>query len=249
MLCWPFPKMLPVFHHQFHQHCWITVCHYNIFQSCDLTERLTVIVTNCFVPSDTECMSAWFVADINECEEQTPCPQNLECLNTPGSFICSGWFTYFLPVWYLVLYCEALCNFCFERYHVNQRDSYPKSILYIFIFTCSAILHPECFGLSFLVLEIKFHGTRWKPPNKFTLKTKQQCCVPFPKVMTSLLRIIHRAVSCRNYFLSTKLHPPTVSQCKRNCTHETETRVNWSPFPKMDWFKKKKKKSSHADIS
>ncbi|XP_073327904.1 eosinophil peroxidase [Pagrus major] len=28
--------------------------------------------------------------DINECQEQTsPCPQNLECLNTPGSFICS----------------------------------------------------------------------------------------------------------------------------------------------------------------
>ncbi|XP_040893963.1 eosinophil peroxidase, partial [Toxotes jaculatrix] len=28
--------------------------------------------------------------DINECEEQiSPCPQNLECLNIPGSFICS----------------------------------------------------------------------------------------------------------------------------------------------------------------
>lgn len=29
--------------------------------------------------------------DINECEEQiSACPENLECLNVPGSFICSG---------------------------------------------------------------------------------------------------------------------------------------------------------------
>ncbi|KAM3609205.1 uncharacterized protein V6R79_011012 [Siganus canaliculatus] len=33
--------------------------------------------------------------DIDECEEQiSACPQNLECVNTSGSFICSGWFTY-----------------------------------------------------------------------------------------------------------------------------------------------------------
>lgn len=33
------------------------------------------------------------VADINECEEQmSACPENSECLNVPGSFICSGLF-------------------------------------------------------------------------------------------------------------------------------------------------------------
>lgn len=32
-------------------------------------------------------------ADINECEEQTSvCPENLECVNVPGSFSCSGLF-------------------------------------------------------------------------------------------------------------------------------------------------------------
>lgn len=42
--------------------------------------------------------------DINECEEQTSlCPQNLECLNIPGSFICSGWFRSFDDSWCTIL--------------------------------------------------------------------------------------------------------------------------------------------------
>ena len=61
-------------------------------------------------------------ADINECEEQTSlCPQNLECLNIPGSFICSGWFR-LCPLLFKHIFClfgatcfccEALCSFMF----------------------------------------------------------------------------------------------------------------------------------------
>lgn len=58
----------------------------------------------------TKCMSHVCVADINECEEQISlCPPNLECLNIPGSFICSGWFrsfddAYLFDIWSLCFF-------------------------------------------------------------------------------------------------------------------------------------------------
>lgn len=46
------------------------------------------------------------VADINECEEQmSPCPQNLVCINLPGSFICSGWLRLFHSTCCMCLIC------------------------------------------------------------------------------------------------------------------------------------------------
>lgn len=35
------------------------------------------------------------VADIDECRRASVCPENLECVNVPGSFTCSGLFTSF----------------------------------------------------------------------------------------------------------------------------------------------------------
>lgn len=68
-------------------------------------------------------MSPVCVADIDECEEQNPlCPQNLECLNTPGSFICSGWLRsfddeYLFEIWLKMLLLYHIISSIIASHH------------------------------------------------------------------------------------------------------------------------------------